>query len=171
MTLRESCDAFGASLTGLVTHNGQPVDGPLMLWAFSGNESSYGQNRLFVKNETNYMPGGVYFRASAALQALYKKFGILACSSFGSFQIMAIVAQEMGHIGNPVELQDDEVCAKFMSKLIAERFVKHQGCKTLAELGDAYNSGNARDQNIPKVYIRDLVGRYEQGWPVDGAAA
>lgn len=171
MNLREACNAFGASLTGIVTHNGQPVDGPLMLWAISGNESSFGREREHVRAEPAYSPGGRYYLQSPDLQAYYKRFGVLACASFGSFQIMSVTAKELGFAGNPAELMNDETCAKWMATLITERFVKHQGATKLYEILDAYNSGSWRDKMVPAQYIRTGVFHYEQGFPAESAAA
>jgi hypothetical protein len=171
VTLREACDAFGASLTGIVTHDGQPVDGPLMLWAISGNESSFGRDREHVRVEPAYSPGGRYYLTSPELRDYYKRFGALACASLGSFQIMSITAKELGFCGNPADLMNDDVCAQWMSKLIAERFVKHQGATKLSEILDAYNSGSLRDKMIPVQYIRTGIFHYEQGFPTVAVAA
>jgi len=54
--LKLVCLSAGASLSGRILHKGQPVDGPLLLWAISGNETSCGRRRLFVRAEPAYLP-------------------------------------------------------------------------------------------------------------------
>lgn len=162
-SLRDICKTAGVALNGLVTHNGQPVDGGLLLWAISGNESTFGRRREFVKHEAGYLPDGRYYRRSPTLRQAYMKYGVLASSSFGSFQIMHATACELGFNAHPIELQDDEVCAHYAIKLIRERIIK-SGATTLRDVLDAYNSGSWKDTVVPGKYIEDGLHFYEQGW-------
>lgn len=162
--LRTICKEAGAQLAGLLTHKGQQVDGGLLLWAISGNESTFGRRREFVKHEPAYLPGGRYYMRSTALHASFIRYGVLAASSFGAFQMMYPTACELGFIGHPIALQDDDICADYAVKLIRHRIIGAQDAKTLRDALDAYNSGSWKDAVIPGKYIEDGIHFYEQGW-------
>jgi hypothetical protein len=130
-----------------------------MLYAITGKESSFGQRRTFVKHEPAYMPGGKYYVNSPKLRQAYYKYGVLASSSFGAFQIIYITAEELGFAGNPVELISDRICGYYALQLIEKRFSK---AKTLTHVLDAYNSGNHYDTNVPYDYIAAVTGYYEE---------
>ena len=162
-SVKAACWAKGAAPLGL-THRERPVDYPLLLWTLSGLESSHGRDRLFVRHEPGYMPGGRYYQADK-----WKVYGVLASSSFGSFQLMYQVATELGFAGHPIELQDDMTCAAWAATLIEQRIVKRQGAKTLRDVLDAYNSGSHRDGLVPAAYIKNGILLYEEGWPGETA--
>ena len=156
-----TCLANGETIKGL-THNGQQVHGGRLLLAIAGCESGFGRQRQFVRMEPGYAyPDGHYYKSSKTVRDRWKTHGVLAASSFGSFQIMYIVAEEMGFTGHPIDLQKDEVCAYWATQLITQRFIKRQGVKTLSQALDAYNSGNARDHLVPTKYIAKGVELYE----------
>lgn len=165
LSVLSACRNNGPLLDGQLTHNGEAVDGPTLLWAISGLESSHGRDRLHARQEPAYSPGGFLYVKSPALQALWKTYGTLAGCSFGSWQMMFQVARELGFKGEPHELQEDEVCCAMASVLILERLIRKQGAKTLIQVGDSYNSGDFRDRAIPAAYIRGLIALYEQGLP------
>lgn len=163
--LRACCVGAGASLSHRVLHKGQYCEGPLILWAISGNESSFGQRRLFVRPEPAYMPpGGLYYRRSANIRDLWQRYGVLASSSLGTFQIMFVTAWELGFREHPIRLQDDEVAASWAAKVVDRSIVR--GAATLMEVLDAYNSGWHLDTNIPAAYIERGCAFYERGWQV-----
>jgi hypothetical protein len=159
--LMNACLANGERIVGL-THNGQRVHGGRLLLAISGCESAFGRQRLYVRAEPGYSaPDGHYYKSSRTVRDRWKTYGVLAASSYGSFQIMYITANEMGFIGHPIDLQKDEICAYWATQLITERFIKRQGCKTLSQVLDAYNSGNARDHLVPTKYIDKGIDLYD----------
>lgn len=157
-----ACREHGVRLNGLLQHDGASVDGASLLYAISGCESTFGQRAEFVKHEPGYLPGGLYFKRSQALRTAYYTYGVLAASSFGAFQLMFIAAAEMGFAGHPVELQQHAICAKYAADLIRKRFIYGQGCKTLAQVLDAYNSGNAKDANVPTEYVAKGIAFYRE---------
>lgn len=163
--LVDACRLIGPQLTGCVTHNGQPIDGPLLLWAISGNESGFGRMSQFARHEPAYMPNGIYYKRSPLLRSLWQLYGVLAACSFGAFQIMYVTAVEMGFKGHPIRLQQHDLCAQAAASLILKRFVQGHGATTLAQVLDSYNSGNSFDANIPEDYIRNGIKHYEAGWP------
>lgn len=163
-TLADTCRNYGKSIDGFVTHNDQPVDGGRLLWAIAGIESTHGRDREYVRLEQAYAPGGSYYAKDAELRELWKRYGVLAACSFGSFQVMFKTAYELGYRNNPLHLQDDDACAYIAQRLILKRFIEHQGAKTLKDVLDSYNSGNWHDRNIPAVYIRNGIMLYEAGF-------
>lgn len=168
MTLREAC-AVGAAVRGL-THQTHPVDGARLLWAISGCESDFGRQREFVRAEPAYLPGGKYF-GTQALAPHWHRWGVLASSSFGSFQILFVTAYELGFRGHPIDLQQDEIGAKWATRLITDRLIGRQGAATLAKVLDGYNSGTHRDGHVPAGYVAKGIRYYvgAQGWPVPPA--
>lgn len=161
----DACKEFGPQLNGCVTHDGQPVDGVRLLWAIAGNESSFGQQREFVKYEPGYLPSGYYYRNSIDIKGQFRRWGVLASSSFGSFQIMYQTAREVGYKDHPILLQNDKICAQWATTLILKRFVKAQHAETLRDIFDAYNSGNSHDSIVPQEYIDKAIQTYERGLP------
>jgi hypothetical protein len=63
----------------------------------AGLESSFGQRRLFVRLEAGYAPGGRYYRDSKTVRERWYTYGCLAASSYGTFQLMYITAEELGY--------------------------------------------------------------------------
>lgn len=155
------CKERAPRLQSILSKTGglQTINAGALLYAISGNESSFGQRREFVRHEAAYMPGGRYYNRSAPLRALFDRYGVLASSSFGSWQIMAIVAQELSYVGNPAFLADDEISIEFVIRQIIERIIP-RGAGCLGDLFDAYNSGTSGDSNIPKQYIEDGLNHY-----------
>jgi len=163
--LLAACHVHGRDLSGPpVTHNGKPLDGARLLWAIAGVESDFGRLRTHARFERGYAPGGFYYERSAELQRAYAEFNSLAASSFGSFQILYITARELGFNQHPLELRNDDTCARYASQLIGTRFIGRQRCRTVASILDAYNTGNARDTNIPESYIAKAIKYYEAGF-------
>lgn len=158
MSLRDTCHAFGPDVPP-TTHDGQPVDGARLLWALAGVESSYGAQRDFARIEPSYQPCGATYRRSEAMRDLWRQYGALAACSYGSWQMMAITARELGHTGHPCELQHDEALAPLVIK-----YLQRAHANTLADTLDAYNSGSCRDKIIPEAYIRTGVAAYVAGW-------
>jgi hypothetical protein len=163
LTLREVCEKYGPSIRGLM-YQGRAVDGSLLLWAIAGCESAFGRQREFVRAEPAYMPGGRYHRAPH-LRGMYQHWGVLAASSFGSFQILFVAAAELGYSGHPIDLQKDETCGMWATELIKRRFIVGQGAKTLRDVLDAYNSGTYKDAGVPESYIEKAERYYVAGFP------
>jgi hypothetical protein len=160
MSLRDTCHAFGAALTlPLEAFEGTPVEGARLLWALAGVESTYGRDREVARLEPAYQPGGSVYRGSSAIRELWGHYGALAACSFGTWQMMAPTARELGHTGHPCDLQTDVVLAP-----LVVRFLDRRRPSSLAEVADAYNSGSCRDRIIPEAYIRTFLAAYRAGW-------
>lgn len=158
MSLRETCRMFGDRLPPL-THDEQPVDGARLLWAIAGVESSYGAQREFARIEPAYQPGGSMYRGSENVRALWHRYGALAACSYGTWQMMAATAAELGFSGHPWELQADEMLAPLVAA-----YLWRSKARTLREALDAYNSGSCRDRLIPEAYVRSGLAAYLRGW-------
>jgi hypothetical protein len=162
--LAETCTVYGERIQG-ISHDGLLVPGRRLLLTLAGMESAFGVQREYVRPEPGYMPGGGYYKKSPELRQEYKRYGVLAGSSFGTWQIMYMTAKELGFNGHPILLQGDDACCDFASKLIANRLIGRHKAKTLRDILDGYNSGNHFDQIVPQSYIdkgftfyRDLQG-------------
>lgn len=168
--LHDACAREGVLLDAVVqAPDGAPVVGAVLLWALAGIESDYGRLHEYVRHEPGYMPGGTYYRRSPTQRALWKRYGILAASSFGPFQILLPVAVEMGYEGPPIGLWEPIVAAKPVSALIRRRFVERHGARTVRDIFDAYNSGNHFDSLKPESYIRKGLAAYTRTlatWPM-----
>lgn len=146
------CNEVGKFIT-TITHNSLPVPGGRLMLTIAGLESDFGNKREFVRAEKVYAPGGRYYNQSLEIRQDFRRWGWLACSSFGTFQIMHPTAKELGFDDHPIRLQEDTICGYWAGQLIQKRFIAHQGAKTLSDVLDAYNTGGYKDINIPAQYI------------------
>jgi hypothetical protein len=138
----------------------QPVDKEIMLGAFSICESSGGYNKP-PRFEPAYGPGGRYYKVSELQRNLYEKYGKDASSSWSSFQVMFLVYHELGFTGaTPTKADDDNYSLPVAIKLFNKRILR-LGPKFLSQAGDAYNSGNFKDANVPVDYIKKLLNNYK----------
>jgi hypothetical protein len=158
MTLRDTCQSVGPSLTGL-SHNGVPCDGALVLWALAGVESSYGRDREEPRYEWSYSPGGPVYLKSSTVRRLYERYGPAAACSYGSWQMMFPTAIDLGYTGPPGGLKDDATLAP-----LVVRYIARSQALTLPDVADAYNSGTYRDNIRPLDYTAKVVSAYERGW-------
>lgn len=166
--LADVCKRYGALLRDLPAG----IDGPTLLWAIAGNESSFGQN-VVPRHEPEYCPQALWhehlsaagekqylqrpgrYAADPTQVQLHRGFGCLACCSHTAWQIMA--AHAVGY--TPVELMNDleksaEAVVGFLNREIPVR--KPQ---TLAHFAGIWN-GAASTQ-----YIADLEKHYAAGLP------
>lgn len=158
--LWDVCSRFGDALTGKVTHESHPVNGPALLWAIAGTESTFGRDRLYARRERAYAPPrGKYY--TDQVRALYQQYGDLVPCSYGSFQVLYVTAWELGFRRHPIALQDEATCAQWAVTYIEQRALK-RGATTLADVLDAYNSGTHRDRIVPARYIADTIGHYRE---------
>lgn len=150
-------DAYGLRKT----KGGEPLMGARLLLTLAGLESDFGRLKDFVRMEKAYAPGGKYYNDSDVVRALWKKWGCLAASSYGTFQMMFVTAREIGFTEHPIELQKDTVCAYWATQLITQRFIKRFKASTLPELLDCYNSGYHKDAYLPSLYIEKGIRIYD----------
>lgn len=140
------------------------VDPQIFLAAFSLNESSGGYNNR-PKHEPIYDIGGKYCKGKQL--ELVQQYGEAAACSYSSFQLMFICFYEMGFTPTPLQAGNDEyampaVITFFNKRIFRER---HLGIPNfLGMAGDAYNSGNYKDKNVPADYIKKLVKNYHEAY-------
>jgi hypothetical protein len=134
---------------------GKPIEGPRLLWALSGQESSFGQN-MKPRHEPAYDVGGRYWRNSPVVSVGIAKYGSAYACSYGPLQIMASNAK--GY--TPPELAGDpeKALAAAVARLRVDVLVR-QKARTIAEICDCWNTGNDKDKNVPVEYI-EHVERY-----------
>ena len=142
----------------------EPVDKQIFLAAFSLNESSGGYNNK-PKYEAAYAPGGRYCKGRQA--DLYDQYGDGAAKSYSSFQLMFICFYEMGFNPTPDNAGDDSYAIDAVIKFFNKRIFKDgttNDINFLGMAGDAYNSGNWKDKNVPQDYLKKLIKNYHLAW-------
>lgn len=133
------------------------IDAEALLWAVYRCEKYDKHNRV-PRYEKAYAPEGAYF--NDAVEKLYKKWGVFASCSYSNFQILFVVAVELGYEGPPLALDHDSVALPYVVRYIYRRCV-HTGAKTVEEIADAYNSGTHLDDNVPAAYIKRFRQYYD----------
>lgn len=144
----------------LVDDTLEPVDPQVFLGAFSLNESSGGKNNR-PKHEPVYDVGGRYCKGTQL--NLCNQYGEAAACSYSSFQLMFVCFYEMGFSPTPLQAGDDEYAMAAIIKFFNMRIFKerHLGIPNFIGMaGDAYNSGNYKDKNVPADYINKLIKNY-----------
>jgi len=154
--MQDLCRTWGPRIELL---DGEP-NGVCLLYALFMNER-YNTHNAVPRYEKGYGPGGRYFN-----QALWDKWSEDSAKSFSNWQIMYLVAVELGYQGPPNLLDIDGVAVEWVVRLIKKRLArlsrKDDGLATLEEILDAYNTGNPRDANIPHKYIERGIEHYAQ---------
>lgn len=151
--LADVCKRYGVFITGLPA----TIEGPKLLWALSGNETSFGQN-VVARHESAFCPLQHGRYSKDGLQgALFRDWGCLACCSYTPWQLMAVNA--IGY--TPLELLQDlersvEAAVGFCSKL----FGRPNPPATLDEFARLWNGSGVSQQ-----YIDDLKKNYTVEMP------
>jgi len=144
----------------LVDDTLEPVDPQVFLGAFSLCESSGGKNNK-PKHENAYDIGGTYCKGKQF--ELVQQYGQAAACSYSSFQLMFICFYEMGFTPTPLQAGNDEYAMPAVVKFFNVRIFRerHLGIPNFIGMaGDAYNSGNYKDRNVPADYINKLIKNY-----------
>ena len=148
-----ACTQYGPTVAPLP----DGVDGTQLLWAMSGNESSFGAN-VTPRHEPAFDVGGVY-GASAQMAPLLAKYGSAAACSYGPWQIMFPNAPG----ATPESFNDLDFAATasvaFLNKLLT-RF--HP--QTLGDIGSCWNAGHI--QNPYSAQVQTYVDRLTQNYAV-----
>ena len=146
------CRISGPDIIGLP----EGVDGSQLLWALSGNESSFGAN-VTPRHEPAYDVGGVY-GDGPVMKSLLARYGSAAACSYGPWQIMFC---NVPAGWSPSDMDDLPKAARatvlFLNSLL-ERFTPW----TLAEVGECWNGGHTMETPPPGVarYVHDLIANY-----------
>ena len=79
-------------------------------------ESAYGNNRT-PRYEPSYAGGGAYYKRSPVVRKLWTKYQAAAACSYSSFQILYVVAYELGFSLSPIHLSYDVFAIKKVTDL------------------------------------------------------
>lgn len=129
-----------------------------LMRAICENETSGGARAFATLHEPAYCYGGRYFNSDLA--QLSVPWGCLAHSSFGPWQILFVTAHEHGYSGDPVGLRDPQTSAEYVVKILNRRLFDQVADATPEDAFDAWNSGRARDANVPAKYISEGMDHY-----------
>lgn len=132
------------------------ADAECLLTAIATVESDYGQFNI-PRHEPAYDVGGVYFKKSQLVRDNWKKYGAMAACSWSSFQIMFIVAAELGFPGSPIQLWDDETAIHWVTEYIQKRILS-KGVVTTKEFAIAYNAGSPKSINASAIKYAEKFG-------------
>lgn len=157
-----ACRKWGSKLW---LPEGTALDGARVLWAISGCESSFGED-CAPRHEESYCVGR--YSHNAEVKALTAQYGHAAHASFGPWQTLLINVERFGPGSvllkatevTPEEMIDCDNAAWRAADFINRNILRREGARTLAEIADAYNSGDWRDRIVPKQYIADCEKFY-----------
>lgn len=138
------------------------ISGPHLLWALGGCESSFGLN-CQPRHEAAYCTGA--YSHTPQIVKLTGDYGHGAHCSYGPWQILLV---NCGSDPAPHDLMDISRAAMETVTFINRRILKGEKAITVAEIADAYNSGDWRDRIVPEKYIADCLEYYGHK-PLPGA--
>lgn len=127
----EQCTTYGPQLAPLPAG----VDGIKLLWAMSGNESSFGSNTT-PRHEPAFDVGGLY-AASAPMPELLAKYGSAAACSYGPWQILLANAPDFA----PDDFSDVAKAAQATTAFL-NSLLRRFRPSTLAQIGYCWNAGH-----------------------------
>lgn len=145
------------------------LDGYRLLAAIAVVESTGGRNN-YPNFEPYWIPegeGGIvensrqtgrHPKSNAVVVDRFAAYGLAAGCSFSSWQILYHTAADLGFVGQPWDLWDDEVAVEWVVKLLNR--ICSQGATTVEEVADAWNSGTFKDTIIPERYIEKFTNAY-----------
>jgi hypothetical protein len=150
--IADACRQFGPQLAPLP----EGVDGSRLLWALSGNESSFGANSK-PRHEPAFDAGGLY-GDGAAMRTLLAKFGRAAACSYGPWQMMFCNAPSDF---TPASFGDLHQAAQAAVDQL-NRFLRKYKPQSLAEIGECWNAGHPIEHLSAGVarYVQQLSGNY-----------
>jgi hypothetical protein len=147
----DACRKLGPTLKSLPPG----MNGVNLLWAITGNESSFGAN-CNPKHEPAYDVGGRY-STSPDQAALLAKFGSAAACSYGPMQVMLCNAPSGSSPADFDNLETGMSHAIYALQKLINRFLPVR----VAEVGYCWNGGHIMDPNPDvKVYGTRLAMRY-----------
>lgn len=143
------------------------IDGPRLLWAIAGCESSFGAN--CAQREEPYYQKLAESGANEQLTDLFKKFGSAAWSSFGPWQELLV---NCSPAMTPHDFVNVNRAAMEVVSFINRRILAEQRPSTLEEIAVAYNAGKWRWLTTPPGAERyaDECRKYYDTEPLPAAA-
>ena len=150
--IADMCRVYGPQLTNLPSG----IDGAQLLWAISGNESSFGEN-CAPRHEPAFDVSGIY-GGTPAMRPLLAAYGSAAASSYGPWQILFCNCPA----GYSPSYGDDldkaaQATVRYLNMLLAR-----WTCSSLADVGECWNAGHPMLNPSAGVarYVHDLAGNY-----------
>lgn len=130
--IADQCRASAPFMVGLP----DGIDPVLLLWAMSGNESSFGAN-VTPRHEPAFDAGGIY-GDSMQMAPLLAKFGRAAACSYGPWQLMFCNAPAGSA---PGDFDDLATAAKYSVRFLNVLLGKFKP-QNLSEIGSCWNAGH-----------------------------
>lgn len=134
------------------------VDDGQLMWAISGNESSFGAN-CAPRHEPAFDKGGIYGN-SAIMNPLLAKFGSAAACSYGPWQMMFCNAPDGT---TPDAFNDIAVAFRLSAGFLNQRLAKYRP-SSLADVGEIWNGGHP--MMTPSAQVASYVQRLSQNYAV-----
>jgi hypothetical protein len=139
----------------------QNIDIDKLVDAIKSVESSGGRD-----TRTRYEPGVErqlrqrFNHLKPVVQAAIKRFGFKRmATSYGSHQLLASTAFDIGFQGDPEGLAEEETNTFFCKKLL-ETFIHSSKTQTLEDVISAYNAGLGRIGKNPD-YVKKVMNYYK----------
>lgn len=148
--LWESIRAHAFSLAPPAFREG--IEPHAFLAALADIESSFGRD-LGPRYEAAFDKGGPLYHPKA-----FAAWGRASACSWGPWQIMGVVAWELGYKRDPQLLQEDPGLAGSLAVWYLN--TRARGAQDLDELGAAYNGGNIRALTPTATYRLKLAKAY-----------
>jgi hypothetical protein len=150
------------------------IDPQALLRAIAMKESTRLARWQAPRHEQSYCYGGSnHMKNDPGQKMIDWKWGCAAHSSWSPWQIMFRTAVELGFdpTRDPADLKDPFVAVDYVVLYLNHRLFDTTLAPTLANAFDAWNSGTARDRNVPEDYIKEASALYEivianggEGW-------
>lgn len=147
------------------------VDLERLLIALAMQESANGLNNC-PRFEPSYMPKGLPFTIqgrvvvgtgrnfTAVAKPRWDKWGLASSASYSRWQILYHTAADMGHLGPPWELWNDETARRWVVARL-NQIAAGPAIETVENFADAWNSGSYRDRYEPTEYMREVRAHYD----------
>ena len=150
--ISDQCRLSGPTILG-IPHG---IDGAQLLWAMSGNESSFGVN-CSPRHEPAFDVGGVY-GSGVAMTTLLTKYGSAAACSYGPWQIMFVNCPSGW---TPDDLSNLGLATR-ATVLFLEKLLTRWRPSDLAGIGECWNAGHPMVNPSAQVaaYVQKLTANY-----------
>ena len=139
-------------------HTPEGMDPAQLLAALADVESSFGLHAV-PNHEPAYDEGGRYYASAQHVRDLHKTWGAWAACSYGPWQLLYVLAWEVGFRGTPGDLWTPEGSIEWAIRALNARALD-KGAATVEDVGDAWNSGSFRDANRVEDYRRKIAVAY-----------
>lgn len=147
-----ACVEFGPQVEPLPAG----VDGVKLLWALSGNESSFGKN-VSPRHEPAFDIGGAYSK-SGNMRVLLEEYGSAAACSYGPWQVLLTNAATF----SPSDLSDITTAAQASVSFLNSLLRRYRPLN-LVQIGQCWNHGCPTGNPSPGVvaYTDELQHNYQ----------